>query len=484
MTAPQSATSSIDALRLVGAALLGSALYALSFPPFELAPLAFVSYAPPLAFLASTREARDARLMGLFFGTLSHALVLRWIWTIFGEASLGLWVVFGLLHALTFWLLFLVKERFGAGRMLALAPFLLLGVECFRSEWWFLRFPWATTGTAQASDPRISQLAEWVGVYGLSLAAMGVGALVAAALGANAKRRVGYALVALGVWLLMTGLGALRGRAIEDEVASEHARPIEVAVVQYETNRVDEALHWADAVPESVELAVFPELAAALIATRAAHTDDPEMAGALSEVARRARAMVAIGATEPTEGGDFFNTLLLVSEEGSTLAHYHKAEPVPLFADGVRSGPSDPIDTALGRLGLCICYDFTHPHVTARALDGAELVVVASGDLASWSALQHEEHRLIARLRAIEHRRFVVRATSSGISAVIDPLGRELVTMGFEEEGVRTATVHLRQGRTLIARAGMALPYACLLLALAVAVWALFDARRGSERAT
>lgn len=483
MTAPRSAVSPMNIVRLLGAAVLGSVLYALSFPPFELAPLAFLAYAPPLAFLAWTREARDARLMGLLFGTLSHALVLRWIWTIFGEASLGLWVIFGVLHALTFWLLFVVRERFGRGRMLALAPFLLLGVECFRSEWWFLRFPWATTGTAQASDPRVGQLAEWVGVYGLSLAAMGVGALVAAALGASGKRRVGFALLAAGSWLSMSALGALRGEAVAREVASERANPIVVAVVQYETNRVDEALRLADAVPEEVELAVFPELGAALIAARAAHTNEPEMASALREVARRARAMVAIGATEPTDGGDFFNTLLLVSEDGTTLAHYHKAEPVPLFADGVRSGPSDPIDTSLGRLGLCICYDFTHPHVTARALDGAELVVVASGDLASWSALQHEEHRLIARLRAIEHRRFVVRATSSGISAVIDPLGRELVTMGFEEEGVRTATVHLRQGRTLIARAGMALPYACLLLTLAAAAWALFDARRGARRA-
>lgn len=465
-------------IALLIATTAGSVLYGLAFPPFEIAPLAFLAYAPPLAFLAWTREARDARIAGLIFGTLSHGFVLRWIWSIFEAASLGLWVIFGLLHGLSFWVLFRVRERIGPGRMLALAPFVLLGVECFRSEWWFLRFPWAAAGTAQASDLRVAQLAEFIGVYGLSLAAMSVGALGAAALVAKGRRRVGFALIGLGAWLLLSGIGALRADGVAAEVASETAAPISVAVVQYETNRVNEAQRWADSVPDEVDLAVFPELGAALIDRRAAHADDPEMAAALQDVARRARATIAIGVTEPAPASDFFNTLLLVSEAGETLAHYHKAEPVPLFMDGVRSGPSDPVDTPLGRLGLCICYDFTHPHVTARALDGAELVVVASGDLASWSALQHEEHRLIARLRAIEHRRFVVRATSSGTSAVIDPTGRELLTMGFEEEGVRAATVHLRQGRTLIERLGMTLPYASLLLVIGLAAWAIVDARR------
>lgn len=461
------------------ATVVASLAYGLAFPPFHWTVLAFVAYAPVLWVLATSRHAVVVRWVGVVFGTLSHGLVLRWLYALFDVAALALWLVFGILHALAFAALFTVRERYGRRVMLALAPPVLLGIECFRSEWWFLRFPWATGGHALAADPNVAQVAELVGVYGLSLLCFVVASLLAAAATEGPRRRSGLGLVTLGLWLLVVAGGALRRGALERELdgdPSSDLAPLRVAVVQYETNGVDDAIRLAAEVPDDVELSVFPELGAALSGGRPLHADDPAMAARLRELALTARSAVAIGVTEPVPGAPapaFFNTLLLLDEGGEALAHYHKAEPVPLFADGERSGPSDSFATPLGQLALCICYDFTHPHVTARTLDGAELVVVASGDLSSWTALQHEQHRMLARLRAIEHRRYVVRATSSGTSHVIDPVGRELVSMGFEEEGVRTATVWRRTGRTPIAFLGMTLPYGCLLLAVVVLGWAL-----------
>jgi apolipoprotein N-acyltransferase len=478
-------TSRREVFEVVALAVIGSALYALAFPPFDLTALAFVAYALPLAGLARVREASSARLLGLLFGTLSHGLALRWLAAIFGEATIALWLIFGLLHALAFWALFALRARIGRGRMLALAPVLLLGLECFRSEWWFLRFPWATLGHALASDARVAQCAEWVGVYGLSLLALGVSALLAYAITEPSRRRIGATLCALGLFLLAHASGALRASAIARALEEEERAPgISVAVVQYETNQVDDAIRLARGIPDDVELAVFPELGAALIAGRPAHADDPAMAEALASLAREARATVAIGATERIEGspGAFLNTLLVIDESGAVLAHYHKAEPVPLFADGERSGASGPIDLAIdgetASVALCICYDFTHPHVTAQALDGATLAIVASGDLATWTALQHEEHRALARLRAIEHRRYVVRATSSGTSHVIDPLGHERASLGFEEEGLATAMVWRRSDRTISSRLGMLVPYSSLLAAIGILGAAAFVSRR------
>ncbi len=466
-------------------ALIGGALYALAFPPFDLTALSFVAYALPLAGLSRVREGTSARLLGLLFGAISHGLVLRWLASIFGEAVIALWLIFGLLHALAFWALFALRARVGVGRMLALAPVLLLGIECFRSEWWFLRFPWASIGHALASDTRVSQCAEWVGVYGLSLAGLSVSALLAYGIVASAPRRFGAIACAAGVFLLAHASGALRAEAVERALEDEARRPgIRVAVVQYETNQIEDAIRLAARVPDDVELAVFPELGAALVEGRPAHADVPVMSDALVSLARRARATVAIGATEPSDAGPaaFLNSLLVIDEGGQVLAHYHKAEPVPLFADGERSGPSGPIELSLAGesapTALCICYDFTHPHVTARALEGATLAIVASGDLASWTALQHEEHRALARLRAIEHRRWVVRATSSGTSHVIDPLGREHAHLSFEEEGVAVATVWRRSERTIGSRLGMLLPYASLLAAIGILVAAVVVSRR------
>ena len=469
-----------ELLQVGALAVLGSGLYALSFPPFDLTAFAFLAYAPPLAGLVRVQQASSARFLGLLFGTLSHGLVLRWLTSIFGEAAIALWLIFGLLHALAFWALFSLRARLGVGRMLALAPVLLLGIECFRSEMWFLRFPWATVGHALASDARVAQCAEWVGVYGLSLLGLGVSALSAYAMVEPSRRRWGATLCGAGLFLLAHAAGALRSSAVERELAAlEREAGIAVAVVQYETNQIDDAIRLAAAIPDEVDLAVFPELGAALIAGRPAHADDPAMAEALASLARGARATIAIGATESVESGPgaFFNTLLVIDEEGRVLAHYHKAEPVPLFADGVRSGATGPVELAIDgvttTVALCICYDFTHPHVTAEALDGATLAIVASGDLASWTWLQHEEHRALARLRAIEHRRYVVRATSSGTSHIIDPLGHERAHLGFEEEGVAVARVWTRRGPTLQSRLGMLLPYTSLIIAIVLLVFSV-----------
>lgn len=455
---------------VVFAALLGAALHGLSHPPIGAPLVAPLAHALPLAVLCRVPRGEHARVLGLIFGTLAHAIPLRWLWAIFDVAAPALWLVFGLLYLAAFHLLFVLRERKGAAVMCLVAPVILVGLECFRSEWWFLRFPWATPGLSQIHDPLAAQSADVLGVYGLSFCAYGASAALAG-LTLRPHRRASMAAATLMLSLPWV-LGALAPWREEPEGA-----PLRVAVVQYETNDLDMARALAAGIGEDVELAVFPELGAALEHGRARDASLEALAG----LARTARATVAIGVTR-SHGGDFFNTLALVGEDGAGLAEYHKAEPVPLFADGIRAGPSDAVETPLGRLGLCICYDFTHPHVVHHALADAELAVVASGDLASWTELQHEEHRLIARMRAIEHRRWVVRATSSGFSQIVDPRGEEHVTLGYGEVSVAEGTVHRRHDRTLASRFGMVLPYGCLTATVLLALWAAVSGRLGARR--
>lgn len=91
-----------------------------------------------------------------------------------------------------------------------------------------------------------------------------------------------------------------------------------------------------------------------------------------------------------------------------------------------------------------ICYEDTVPGLSREATrKGAELLVNLTYDTWFGRTAAPYEHHLIAAFRAIENRRYLVRATNSGLSAVVDPLGRTITSIPDFSEGTATATVHL-----------------------------------------
>jgi apolipoprotein N-acyltransferase len=97
-----------------------------------------------------------------------------------------------------------------------------------------------------------------------------------------------------------------------------------------------------------------------------------------------------------------------------------------------------------------ICYEDTVPALSRKATtSGAELLVNLTFDTWFGRSVAAEEHHLIASFRAIENRRFLVRATNSGTSAVVDPLGRTIARIPAFTEGTVAARVRLMKGQTL-----------------------------------
>jgi apolipoprotein N-acyltransferase len=91
-----------------------------------------------------------------------------------------------------------------------------------------------------------------------------------------------------------------------------------------------------------------------------------------------------------------------------------------------------------------ICYEDTLPALSRKAtLAGAELLVNLTYDTCFGHSVAPDEHHLIAAFRAIENRRFLVRATNTGLSAVVDPLGRTIARIPSFSEGTVTARVSL-----------------------------------------
>lgn len=89
-----------------------------------------------------------------------------------------------------------------------------------------------------------------------------------------------------------------------------------------------------------------------------------------------------------------------------------------------------------------ICYEDTVPALSrAAALKGAELLVNITSDAWFGRSLAPRQHHLIAAFRAIENRRYLIRSTTTGYSAVVDPLGRTIGRIAPFSEGTITATV-------------------------------------------
>ena len=145
------------------------------------------------------------------------------------------------------------------------------------------------------------------------------------------------------------------------------------------------------------------------------------------------------------------------------------------------SGPADPapIDTRMGRAGILVCNEAMLPGVAAaRVRAGAEVLVSPSND--AWiNGMGFAEHMLaVVGMRAIEQRRYLLRASTSGASAVVDPWGRVAVRTAVRSRQIMLGGVRPEHGQTLYGRFGDVFALGCLLVVTSVAFGLTFFGRR------
>jgi apolipoprotein N-acyltransferase len=126
-----------------------------------------------------------------------------------------------------------------------------------------------------------------------------------------------------------------------------------------------------------------------------------------------------------------------------------------------------PLETRLGRVGMLVCVEAMFPEAARdRVRAGAEVLLSPSND--AWIADgDFAEHMLgVVGMRAIEQRRYLVRASTSGPSAVIDPWGRVLVETDPFRRHLLVGRVEPREQQSLYGRLGDTFAYACITAAL------------------
>jgi apolipoprotein N-acyltransferase len=487
-------------------ALASGILYALAFPGASLWPLSFVALVPLLVALRG-QTPRRAALLGLaqgaslslggfywLLGTLQRFSGFpRPICAIFMLAICayqgGRVALLGLLHARA------------TARGWPSAPAFALAFVASELVYPLL-FPWYL-GACVHSAPALLQVADLGGPYLVGLCLVAPNLALAEVLHARLERRsIARRLVAAGLAIpaIAALYGAIRLRRID--AAIDAAEPITIGIVQINQPIEGHAL----ALARQLELTrSLRDAGASLVlwSEGADARDYPE--DRYEELAKRelthrfgVPAIIGTGIHRRTATlrGSYFNTALLSDAEGTIVGRYDKqlllafGEYLPLGATfpilyrwSPRSGrfspgiSLDPLVLGAHRVSVVICYEDLFPAYVNRMVRHADpdLIVNLTNDTWFGDTTEPLEHLALAQLRAVEHRRYLVRATNSGLSAIVDAAGR-IVMRGsqFREEALLGEARWLRQ-RTGYELVGDAPWWAC---ALAITLMALVEKKR------
>jgi apolipoprotein N-acyltransferase len=170
--------------------------------------------------------------------------------------------------------------------------------------------------------------------------------------------------------------------------------------------------------------------------------------------------------------GTYDKTYLLLFGEylpfGETFPALYELSPATgRFTAGSRL---DPLPLGPFRISALVCYEDILPRFVNHAVAHARphLLVNLTNDAWFGKTVEPEIHLGLAKLRAVEHRRFLVRSTNTGVSAIVDPIGRVTVRGGvFTRESLH-GEVRLMDGATVYETAGDAVGFAAILGVLAM----------------
>jgi len=489
-------TTARVALAIAGAAVL----FAAAVPPIGIAPLAVVALAPLIWAVVHARSGRAALVRGALASLAVTVLVFHWlpgsVHAFFDLPSLWSWLVFPLYGVvaqpqLLLWAVVRWRWRHEHGVAMMVAS----AAAYTGFDWLVPKLFHDTLGVAFCSDGWVIQVIDLGGVYLLTFVVMFTTEVIYAAATRGAGLRRG-ALIALVAWSAILTYGGVRRAQIRDAIAA--APMLAVGVIQANIGNVEKemALHGdlqgivgtlrrygelSDKLATSAhppELLLWPETAYPLAYGAHRSSTDDDMDHELATYVHERKIPLLFGGYDRV-GDVEFNSALLVAPDGA-LATYHKrvlipfGEYIPLigrakFGTGGTARVLDvPRAGGAVRVAPIICYEslFTD-HAAGGVADGARVLVNLTND--SWFVSSSEKrlHLVMAALRSIETRRAQVRATNTGISAMILPTGA-IVGEGPEDEAAALsyAVPILALDDTPIMRWGNWPGPACLILLL------------------
>ncbi|HEY9197987.1 MAG TPA: apolipoprotein N-acyltransferase [Gammaproteobacteria bacterium] len=452
------------------AALLLGAAVPFAFAPFGWFPLAVL--APALWFLLLRGCTPGAALRsGLAFGFGMFGVGVNWVYIsihYFGHSPLP--AAIGVMLLLVAYLsLFPALLAYAGARSrprdALLLPVLLPAgwalTEWLRS-WLFTGFPWLNLGYTQIDSP-LAGYAPLLGVYGLGwLTAASAGLLAWTLVTPGRARVIGPLLFAL-LWAGGAGLKTVEWTQVS-------GAPIRVSLIQgnipqdekwdpdqqvatlekYLTLTRDE---WTAQDQPHPDLVIWPESAVPAFQ----HQVQESFLAPLSHEARRAGSDLLTGIPVLDRGNwEYYNAVIALGEEEGAYYKHHlvpfgeylplrkllgnllQVMPLPVADFSAGALGQTPIRAAGHPVGVSICYEIIFGEEIIAALPQAAYLVNVSNDAWFGDSLAPHQHLEMARMRALETGRALLRATNTGITVIIGPDGK------LRERGPQFETVVVR----------------------------------------
>jgi apolipoprotein N-acyltransferase len=497
------------------AAAATAILLILSFPRLELSFLAWIALVPLMVVIAHRPAPARAFLLGWFAGTSFFYVSCYWL--TYSMIHYG-----GLPPVLAYLLLFpgaLVVGVFPGvfAFLLALAikhwggwAVLLAPVFWPATEWARLIVTgqlWNALGYSQAFHPTFIQPAIWGGVYVVSFLIMTINTAIVVLVTSRGTR----AITISGFLVLLVPLAITVSPFFETHTDSSAKSPVTVVALQPnvpmnleksndELNELRER-HWSMTVnalknlpgDNSPRFVIWPE--SPMNFTYAADRTFQEQ---LANFTRQNHTSLLFNSLEPTLANGFYNSALLINEDGRLIAQYDKIRllpfgeyvPLPQWLPGASLitglvGDFTPGDkyTVMPfgdhRAGTFICIESAYPFIARRLTnEGADVLINISNDGYLGPTAVLRQHLANVIFRAVENGRPVLRVTNTGISARIDASGRiEDQTTPFQRDvrvwQVRPSSIE----STFYTRHGDIFVYLCAALTVLVCFAILFSRR-------
>ncbi len=463
--------------------LAAGALAVAGFAPFKWWPLPVLSLALLFALLVRISSSRAGFLIGLAWGLGFFIAGVSWIFvslSVYG--GMATW-----LAALATFLFCAVLALFPAAvgalqarwriapalRLLLLMP-LLWGTAEWVRGWFFTGFPWLGIGYSQVPLSPLAGYAPLIGVYGVSFLSALIAALLAWSVTTrdHVPKRI-WALVAI----VTLGIGGQILRGIN--WTTPDGVPTTVALLQ---GNVPQDMKWQPektratlesyarmAAASPAQLIVLPETALPLF-----ESDLPDFyRDGLSSLGKKNGGDVLIGLPTGSPYGAYYNSVVSLGTAPSQ--RYHKVHLVPFgefiplktvwgwvikvlhipLSDFAR-GASDQRPLAIGgqRVATNICYEDAFGEEIIRQLPEASVLVNVSNLAWFGDSFAPWQHTQMSQMRALETGRMMLRATNTGVTAIIDAKGHILAALPLFQPGSLSGKIQGYAGSTPYVRWG------------------------------